>query len=237
MLVRKLRPAPVQVPKSGDQLGVASMIKRDQGEFRIGEDILHPNESNNHQVLQWQSALSDKLRGFCRVLGRRPRKGKPIELPALFLDDFKSLPSLILGLRAKLWRITYELKLEHRFTVELEGRQAEYKNVVSRALKARISNFMRGARQQVKDQVVLETQAAMTASGLAYMDLPAQLKVKFLYEDEPITFFVGDKVRHRAKLNEGLLIKGFENLRRSIDIFSDMLEQAMRLLDHQEGGN
>jgi len=26
---------------------------QEKGRFKIGEDILHPNESNNHQITQW----------------------------------------------------------------------------------------------------------------------------------------------------------------------------------------
>ena len=109
------------------------------------------------------------------------------------------------NLRNKLWADTAHIRLEERFKSYKGNYHLQFRNAARSLIQGRISHFMHFARKQIKDQVVLETQAQMTAQALSYDQLPAKIKVRFLYEEEPIEFWITDRTKSREKFDHAKL--------------------------------
>ena len=95
--------------------------------------------------------------------------------------------------------------MDDRFTHFKGKAHIQFQNVLRKLIKGRIGHFMGDVRQMIKDQVVLEAQAQTSAQGLRYDQLPAKINIRFLYEEEPITFCIDDKAKTKGKLDQDKL--------------------------------
>ena len=96
------RPKPKPLPNYRyRQQSIQNLINRERGDFKIGDDILYPDESNNHQVQQWKTGLGNALARFCQAnpLVRNSRRRFVHQGHFLFLDQFESLPHIATNLR------------------------------------------------------------------------------------------------------------------------------------------
>ena len=127
--------------------------------------------------------------------------------------------------------------MDDRFDHFKEKAHIQFQNFLRKLIKGRIGHFMGYARQMIKDQVVLEAQAQMSAQGLRYDQLPAKINVKFLYEEEPITFCIDDRVKTKGKLDQDKLRTQYDLLSTDISKFIGQLNLAVNMLTYHHEDN
>ena len=72
---------------------------------------------------------------------------------------------------------------------------------------------------------------------MLYSDLPAKIKVWFLYEEEPIAFSINDRTKSNGKFDEAKLSSAYELFKKDVNRFIGQMLIAGHLLTYSHEDN